>query len=204
MFTGLIEEIATIADAQPIARGRRFRVRASSGLDLSPGDSVALSGVCLTVESRDPGRGLFQVSATGETVRRTTAKRWRAGTRLHLERALKLGDRLGGHLVQGHVEAIGRVARAARDGDGFMLAIALPREVSRYVLLKGSIAIDGVSLTVAVRVGSECRIQIVPETLRRTLLGTYRAGREVNIEADMLGKYAESLAGSRAGGARRP
>lgn len=204
MFTGLIEEIATLVDTQPFSGGRRLRVRAADAArQLAPGESVALSGVCLTVESCEAERGEFTVSAIAETLRRTTIAGWRRGSRVHLERALAVSARLGGHLVQGHIDGVGRVTRAALTRGGFTLAVALPAPLRRYVVSQGSIALDGVSLTVAGLAGTVCRVGIIPETLRRTLIGTYRPGRAVNIEVDILAKYAAALLGGQTGGERR-
>lgn len=195
MFTGLIEAIGTVRAVAPFSGGRRFEIEAPGiAQALHEGDSVACLGICLTVESSDRVRGRFTVAAVGETLARTTASRWRPGRRLHLERALSAGDRLGGHFVQGHIDATARVVAAGKRAGGFRLSIRLPRECARYVVAKGPIAIDGVSLTVARVTGGVCEMAIIPETLARTIIGSYRSGGQVNLEVDLMGKYAESLA----------
>ncbi len=194
MFTGLIEEIVTLQEVRPFPGGRRLSVRAAGVLSqMERGDSVALNGVCLTVEALDRTAGLFEVTAVEETVRRTTAGDWRRGRNLHLEQALAAGGRLGGHLVQGHVDGVARVVRIGRERREFVYTLALPSELRRYVVVKGSITVDGVSLTVGDLSAGRCRIFIIPETLARTLIGSYRAGERVNIEVDLVAKYVESL-----------
>jgi riboflavin synthase len=196
MFTGLIEELATLVAAEPFAGGARFRVRSGLTADqLATGDSVALDGVCLTVERIDEAAGEFVVAAVPETLRRTTAGIWRRGRRLHLERALAANARLGGHLVQGHVDGIGRVLRAGAEGREFVVRILVPPELRRYVVPKGSIAIDGISLTVGEARRDGCRVYVIPETLTRTRVATYRPGERVNLEVDLVAKYVESLLG---------
>lgn len=194
MFTGLIEELVTLIAAEPFGGGWRFRVRSRLAADgLAAGDSVALDGTCLTVEQIDAAAGEFTVAAVEETLRRTTAGSWRRGRELHLERALAAGERLGGHLVQGHVDGIGRVVRAGREGREFVVRLTLPAELRRYVVPKGSIAIDGISLTVGEAQRGGCRVYVIPETLERTRVGSYRPGERVNLEVDLVAKYVESL-----------
>jgi riboflavin synthase len=198
MFTGLIEEIGTLREVRPFAGGRRFRIGAGRLLgDLAAGDSIACDGVCLTVEETGPET--FVVAAVAESLRRTTAGRWQRGRRIHLERALRAGDRLGGHWVQGHVDGLGSVLRAGREGKDFALGVRLPRELCRYVVAKGSLAVDGVSLTVGELHGTTCRLFLIPETLARTHLGALRPGEPVNLEVDLLAKYVESLLPQRGG-----
>lgn len=205
MFTGIVEEVARIAQIQAFRGGRRFRVEASCAGAVHPGDSVSLSGVCLTVETPRSGTGMAEtrrsstgmltVSAVEETLRRTTAGRWRPGSRVHLERALQAAGRLGGHLVQGHVDAVARIVRAGREGREFVLCLRLPAAFRQYVVVKGSLAVDGVSLTVGALSGGLCRLYIIPETLERTLIGSYRPGGQVNLEVDVVAKYVESMMG---------
>jgi len=205
MFTGLIAEVATLAAAAPCAGGRRLQVRAPAGAArLSVGDSVALDGVCLTVERVDSAAGVFDCTAVHETLRRSTAGSWRPGRRLHLESALAAGAALGGHFVQGHVDGVGRVLRVAREGGEIVLQLSIPTALRKYVVAKGSLAVDGVSLTVGRVTGGTCRLYIIPETARRTRLGAYRAGERVNIEVDLLSKYVESLLAPDAARRRRP
>jgi riboflavin synthase len=162
---------------------------------LHPGESVAVNGVCLTAEGVDGAKGTFTVAAVAETLRRTTAAGWRRGTHVHLERAVRAADRLGGHLVQGHVDGVARVVRAGREGRDFVLALAIPEALRRYVADKGALAVDGISLTVGGVTGGLCRLYIIPETLSRTLVAGYRPGTRVNIEMDLVAKYVESLHG---------
>jgi len=194
MFTGLIAEIGTVREARPCAAGRRFLVAAPrTASQLGIGESVACHGVCLTVESVDAAAGTFGVAAVSATLRRTTAGAWRRGQRLHLERAVTADERMGGHWVQGHVDGMARVARAGRGRGGFELWLRLPGTLRRYVVSQGSIAVDGVSLTVAGVRGGLCGVTLVPETLQRTLLGLLRAGDRMNLEVDLVAKYVESL-----------
>ncbi len=203
MFTGLVAEIGCILARQTFAGGARLVISASMGSQLEPGESVAVNGVCLTAEGVDRPAGTFTVAAVAETLRRTTAGGWRRGTRVHLERAVRAADRLGGHLVQGHVDGVARVVRAGREGREFVLALAIPEALRRYVVDKGSLAVDGISLTVGQTKGGLCRLYIIPETLSRTLVASYRPGARVNIEVDQLAKYVESLLGHGRLGARK-
>jgi len=193
VFTGLVAEVAAIERVASFAGGRRFHVSASCARDLQRGESVALNGVCLTVEREGVAAGSFAASAVEESLQRTTAGRWRERSRVHLERALAVGDRFGGHIVQGHVDGVARVMRCGRAGRSFVLAVQLPPELRRYVVAKGSLAIDGVSLTVASLKETILQVAIIPETLERTLIGSYRPGDVVNIEVDVVGKYVETL-----------
>ena len=197
MFTGIIEELALLEQVRPFAGGKRFIIAAECADEVRPGDSVALNGVCLTAESGKPGPGRLIVSAVTETLRRTTAGSWQRGRRLHLERALAAGGRFGGHIVQGHVDGVARVVRAGREGGEFVLALQIPEALRRYVVAKGSLTVDGISLTVGALRGGHCRLFIIPETLARTRVGAYRAGERVNIEVDLVAKYVESMTGAR-------
>jgi riboflavin synthase len=199
VFTGLIEEVGEITEVLDRADGRHLRVRAPRiGPDLVPGASVAVSGVCLTVTAL-PAPARFEVTAVGETLRRTTVGSLGPGRRVNLERPLRVGDRLDGHWVNGHVDATGRIVEARREGQDVSFRISLPGGLGRFVVEKGSIAVDGVSLTVGGVDAGSFRVHIIPETLERTLFRTYREGDEVNIEADILAKYAAKALGSRAG-----
>ncbi|MCK4414287.1 MAG: riboflavin synthase [Candidatus Eisenbacteria sp.] len=194
MFTGLIEEIGLIRRRSPFAGGVRFEIEAPRlAPALSAGDSVACHGLCLTVERLAAGGSGFTVAAITESLRRSTARDWRRGDRLHLEPALRAENRLGGHLVQGHVDGLGRVVRAGREGRETVLALQIPPPLRRYLVAKGSLAVDGVSLTVGAVRGGVCRLFIIPKTLACTLLGNYRPGRPVNLEVDLVAKYVESL-----------
>jgi riboflavin synthase len=201
MFTGLIEEIGVVRETPRCLGGLRLRIAAPRTVaDLSCGDSVACDGVCLTVEDVDAQAGVFAATAVEATLRRTTVGLWRRGHRLHLERALAVGDRLGGHWVQGHVDGVARILRAGRGGRGFELWLRVPAALERYIVPQGSLAVDGVSLTVAARRGSRCGVALVPETLERTRLGAGRPGDRVNLEVDPLARIVESLLTGRATG----
>ena len=194
MFTGLVEEMGEVLGIEERAPGRRFWVGAREVLaDTRIGDSLSVSGCCLTVVAREADR--FAVEAVPETLARTTLGEWRVGERGNLERAMRLDQRLGGHLVQGHVDGVGRVTGVAREGDGRRLTLEVPEALGRFVAEKGSLAVDGVSLTVA-RAGAGatgCEIALIPHTLERTVAGTYAPGRRVNLEVDLIARYAARL-----------
>ena len=188
MFTGLVEELGRVEHVEARPDGRRFWIAARRVLsDASVGDSLACSGCCLTAVTVEPER--FAVDAVPETLRRTTLGDWQPGTAVNLERSLRVGDRLGGHWVQGHVDAVGEVLSSAPEGDGRRLGLALPAELRRYVALKGSLAVDGVSLTVAALTNAGCEIAYIPHTLAATSAGAYRPGTRVNLEVDLLARY---------------
>lgn len=196
MFTGLVEDIGTIAAVRPRGAGRVLEVRTSIDLsEVRVGDSVAVDGVCLTVEQL--GAQHFSVTAARETVEHSTVGGFRAGRRVHLERALQLGGRLDGHLVQGHVDALGTVARSTSDRESLVLWIEVPTSVCRYVAPKGSVTIDGVSLTVNELEGCRFRVNLVPHTAARTHLVGLRPGDRVNLETDLLARYLERLLDAR-------
>jgi len=177
----------------PAAGGARLVLRpAALPVDeLVLGESVCCSGACLTVVER--GGGLVAFDAVPETLARTTVGGWRPGTRVNLERALRLSDRLGGHLVAGHVDAVGEVLAVAPEGQGARLTVALPAAIAPLVAEKGSIAIDGISLTVAVAGRDRFEVALIPETLARTTLGAARAGTRVNLEADLVARHVARL-----------
>ena len=188
MFTGLVEEQGRVLAAEPRPEGRRFWIGGSLVMDgLRVGDSLACSGCCLTAIQVERDR--FAVEAVPETLRRTTLGDWHEGTPVNLERSLRLGDRLGGHLVQGHVDAAGRVSAVAAEGDGRRVTFEVPHELRRFVAWKGSLAVDGVSLTVAGLTDTGCEIAYIPHTLAVTTAGAYRAGTRVNLEVDLLARY---------------
>ncbi len=188
MFTGLIEELGRVAAVETRPAGRRFWIAAAHVLDdAHVGDSIACCGCCLTAVAVEPGR--FAVEAVPETLRRTTLGDWRPDTVVNLERSMKLGDRLGGHLVQGHVDAVGEVTVVTPEGDGSRVTLSLPRELHRFVAMKGSLAVDGVSLTVAGLTDAGCEIAYIPHTLRVTSAGGYRPGTRVNLEVDLWARY---------------
>ena len=192
MFTGLVEEMGTIEHAEPDEGGRRLVVTAPVvGQGLTIGDSVSLNGCCQTVV--DTGGASFTVVAVPETLRRTNLGELVEGDRVNLERPVRLMDRLGGHLVQGHVDAVGRVRVVREEAPGWWLSIAADREVMRYVALKGSVTVDGVSLTVAGVDEGGFEVAIIPHTWEATILSQYRPGSEVNLEVDLLARYLERL-----------
>lgn len=192
MFTGLVEELGRVQSVEERPAGRRFWIAATRVLeDASVGDSISCSGCCLTAVAVEPGR--FAVEAVPETLRLTTLGDWRAGTAINLERSLRLSDRLGGHLMQGHVDGVGEVCARAPEGDGARVTIALPGNLARFVALKGSLAVDGVSLTVAGLADSSCEIAYIPHTLAMTSAGSYAPGTRVNLEVDLLARYLARL-----------
>ena len=205
MFTGLVEDVGEIVEVRPQGYGWRLRIRTSIPLEsIREGDSVAVDGVCLTAEGR--GAGCFEAVAGRETLERSTLGAARAGRRVHLERALALGDRLGGHLVQGHVDGLGRVVRSEDRRESWVLWLEVPQGLTRYIAAKGSLCVDGVSLTVNELVGTELRLNVVPHSAKVTRLAGLRAGDSVNLEVDILAKYVERLlgAGDSTGGGLTP
>jgi riboflavin synthase len=196
MFTGIITDIGRIASVEE--RGD-LRVTIASRYDtagLAIGASVACSGVCLTVVAKAPGQ--FSVDVSAETRRRTAAAQWSAGRRLNLERALKVGDELGGHIVTGHVDAVATVVAVTPEGDSRRVEFAVPPAIAPFVAPKGSIAVDGVSLTVNDVVdrsdgATHFAVNIIPHTAEWTTLAEIEAGREVNIEIDVLARYLSRM-----------
>jgi len=192
VFTGLVEETGRVETIAERPAGRRFVISARTVLaDARTGDSLALNGCCLTVTSI--AAGTFTVEAVPETLARTTLGDWREGDAVNLERALRLDQRLGGHLVQGHVDGVGTVASMVEEGDGRRLALDLPPDLARFVAEKGSLAVDGVSLTIARVHGTRCEIALIPHTLAVTVARDYRPGRRVNLEADLVARYLARL-----------
>ena len=191
MFTGIIREVGTIEAVDVTAAGARIRVRAAVADDMRDGDSVSVDGVCLTAAASDEGR--FEADVMNQTLALTTLGALEAGRRVNVEPALRAGDPLGGHLVQGHVDGAGRVTSVSADGFARRLTIALPEDVGRYVAARGSVAVDGVSLTVAALGPDGLEVSLIPETLERTTLGELEEGSEVNVEVDVVARYAERL-----------
>ena len=191
MFTGLVDDVGTIERVATTGAGREFHIRC--GYDaVRAGESIAVNGVCLTV--RDQGPRWFAAAAMTTTVARTTMGRWSAGRRVNLERALRVGDPLGGHLVQGHVDGIGRIRDVRQEGDARLVDVRLPASLAELVVPRGSIALDGVSLTVSdVLDGDAVRVSLIDYTLRHTTLGDWRRGDEVHVEGDIIGKYVQRL-----------
>jgi riboflavin synthase len=196
VFTGIVEAAASVRRLERSGTGARLVVpRPRPGWELATGDSVAVSGCCLTVAELAGDDVAFDLSA--ETLARTTLGELAPGARVNLERAARLSDRLGGHLVSGHVDGVGRVLEVAAAGDGGReVRFEVPATLERYLIEKGSITLDGVSLTVVEPRGATFRVALIPETLRRTTLGDARTGTRVNVEADLVGKWIEKLVGS--------
>ena len=196
MFTGIVQDIGCIVALEPRAGDVRLRV-AVERLPLSAvrlGDSIAVSGVCLTVVEHDAGS--FAADVSNETLSRTTLGTLRAGSSVNLEPALRAGDPLGGHLVSGHVDGLGRLVALAQDARSWRMRFATPPELARYVARKGSIAIDGVSLTVNEVEGREFGVNIIPHTFEVTTLGRLVPGQPVNLEIDQVARYVERLLGA--------
>jgi riboflavin synthase alpha subunit len=192
VFTGIIRERGRVAAIEGGADGVRLTVEApETAAAVAPGDSVALAGVCLTAVAVPNGRIVFD--AVPETLRRSTLAQITPGDDLNIEPAVRAGDPLGGHYVQGHVDGVGRVHAVEREGDGTRVWIEAPAEVLRYCVEKGSVTVDGVSLTVAALSEDGFAVALVPHTLAVTTLGALLAGKEVNLEADVLAKYVERL-----------
>lgn len=194
MFTGLVEACGTVAALTPLPKKSGQRIRLASALLAQPmalGDSLSVDGVCLTVVAMRPGE--VDVEAGPETLLRTTLGALAVGQSVNLERALRLGDRLGGHLVSGHVDGVGEVLLSAARGDSWDLEIGCGAELLRYVIEKGSIALDGISLTVNTVTAASLSVSLVPHTQSVVKLHQKRAGDRVNIEVDLIGKYVEKL-----------
>lgn len=198
MFTGLIEDVGEIAEVAPVpSGGARLGVRTRlAGADLSRGASIAVDGACLTVIDRKDGA--FSADVSVETLRRTTLSELRAGDAVNLERPMTLGERLGGHLVLGHVDGVGRIRSREQAGEAARVVVELPRDLLPLVVEKGSVALDGISLTVNELLGPDAiSLMIIPETLRATTWGKKRAGDRVNVEADILAKHVARLLAAR-------
>jgi riboflavin synthase len=198
MFTGLIEDIGRIAAISPLPSGKGLRLTLAAPLFAEPmplGASLCTDGVCLTVVAcrPAPGHGEVDVEVGPETLSRTTLGRRQPGHPVNLERALRLSDRLGGHLVTGHVDGVGRVATRTGRGEALDLCIALPPALARYVVEKGAIAVDGISLTVNAVTEAAFAVSLIPHTQARTTLESRGPGQEVNLEVDIIGKYVEKL-----------
>ena len=207
MFTGIVEELGRVVRLETVEDCARLTVEAPTVTqDVSLGDSVSVNGCCLTVAAMHGNT--FTADLMAETLTRTTLGSQAPGDRVNLERALRATDRLGGHIVQGHVDATAEVLDRSHGEHWDLLRVGLPWEIARYVAVKGSVALDGVSLTVVDVVddasptpgaGASLSVGLIPETLRRTTLGTRRPGERVNLEVDVMAKYAERLLGARLG-----
>lgn len=199
MFTGIITDVGDIAAITPTAQGQLHRLRVACRYDqstIADGASIACNGVCLTVvaSGRTADKTWFDVDAAAETLALTTAKGWGRGTRLNLERALRIGDELGGHIVAGHVDGVAVITQREDLPDMARFTLRAPRPLARFIAPKGSVTLDGVSLTVNT-VDDDCfSVLIIPHTLGATTLGDWRSGREINIEVDLMARYAARLA----------
>ncbi len=193
MFTGIITDIGRVRSVAQTARDRRYEVETAwdvSGIDL--GASISHGGVCLTVVekgSRPEGGGWFAVEVSGETLDKTTLGEWSAGTSVNLERATRVGDELGGHIVSGHVDGLGTVVEITPEGGSHRIVIEAPAPLHRFIAAKGSITVDGVSLTVNAVDGRRFGLNIIPHTWEATTLGALKVGSAVNLEIDMLARY---------------
>ncbi|MEW6448044.1 MAG: riboflavin synthase [Bacillota bacterium] len=192
MFTGIVEELGRIRGITRQAVSAELHVTADKVMEnLRVGDSVAVNGVCLTVTAlKDKG---FTADVMAETLARTNLGELRTGDRVNLERALRLGDRIGGHLVTGHIDGVGRILRKIRQEIASVFTIEAPPEVARYLIKKGSVAVDGISLTVVEAGDDEFTVSVIPHTGAVTTLGFKQPGDTVNLEADMIGKYIEKF-----------
>jgi len=200
MFTGIIEEIGSIRRLATVPSGARLDIGAGKVLeDAKLGDSIAVNGVCLTVVAQ--GSDYFAADVSAETLRRTSLKAARVGARVNLERPLTPSARLGGHIVQGHVDGTGEFIEARQAGAGWVVRVGFPPELGRYIVEKGSIAVDGISLTVAALEAKWFEIAIIPHTWSATNLGTLERGAPVNLEVDIIAKYVERLLAQPLGGA---
>ena len=192
MFTGIIEELGTIRTIATAREGARVEVAARAVLaDARLGDSIAVNGVCLTVV--ELARDGFAADVSAETLRRTSLKQARSGTRVNLERPLTPSTRLGGHIVQGHVDGTGQFLDARASGDGWVVRVGFPAELARYLVEKGSVAVDGISLTVAALDEAWFEIAVIPHTWNVTNLSSLERGAAVNLEVDIIAKYVERM-----------
>jgi len=192
MFTGIISNIGAVAQRD---RGR-FTIRCAYAADgIAIGASISCDGACLTATTvaADGTGSLFTVDVSNETLSKTTLGEWQAGRRINLERALKAGDELGGHIVSGHVDGVGRIAAMRADGDSRRFSIEVPPELARYIAAKGSVALDGISLTVNETEENLFGINIIPHTLTHTTLGAKKPGDRVNLEIDVVARYVARL-----------
>jgi len=194
VFTGIVEDKGRVVRLERQGPRNRMTLEVPMSLtELSLGDSINVNGVCLTIVEKK-GQ-VITVDISSETLQRTNLSTIREGDEVNLERALRLADRLGGHFVTGHVDGVGTITEERKEGDFLHIRIRMPQSVMKYVVQKGSIAIDGISLTVNECQGDEIRITLIPFTLQRTTLLEKRVGERVNVETDILGKYVESLLG---------
>ena len=199
MFTGIVTDMGEIVSLTPTAQGQLHRLRIACNYDrsgIADGASISCNGVCLTVVASgiNQGRTWFEVDAAAETLGMTTAKHWTVGTKLNLERALKIGDELGGHIVAGHADGVASIIKRDDLPDMARFELRTTRELARFIAAKGSVTLDGVSLTVNAVDGVMFSVLIIPHTLKVTTLGGWRARGEVNLEVDLMARYAARLA----------
>ena len=188
MFTGIITEIGKVKSKN----GNIMAVSApNTARDLNPGDSVCVNGVCVTVIENTPS--IFKANLLGETIGRTNLAKLKIGDAVNLELSLKAGDRIGGHIVTGHVDCVGRLVRNYKKGNDKIIEIEVPYSLVKYVVIKGSVSIDGVSLTVVKKIGNRFTVHLIPYTLKYTTLGNKRVGSLLNVEIDILARYAGGL-----------
>jgi len=215
MFTGIVEDLGEIETVEHLGDFARIHVRSAKvSEDARPGDSIAVNGVCLTVTLLIAGRSGdtsppkggppsgFIADVMGETLARSSLKEAHPGTKVNLERSVRMQDRLGGHLVQGHVDGTATIISRVPEGHWEVVRISLPADLSRYVVHKGSITVDGISLTVSAIAGDWFEVSLIPETLNRTTLGIKAPGETVNLEVDVMAKYVEKLLVAEKDGAR--
>jgi riboflavin synthase len=197
MFTGIVEDVGRVKGIKTGAKEAilTIEVKKIGAWEIRLGDSIAVNGVCLTVTS--VGKNTFTVEASHETLRRTNLSKLKVGSKVNLERSLRVGDRLGGHIVNGHVDGLGKVDSMEKRGKSIEVWFSLPPELSRYVVEKGSIAVDGVSLTVNAVNGNRFSVNIIPYTQEATIFSELRPGDQVNIECDIIGKYVEKFVSER-------
>lgn len=191
MFTGLIQDVGSVESVDSGAEGARLRIATSLGGGIGPGDSVSVNGACLTATKADADG--FETEAMNQTLEVTALGGLDAGARVNLELAMQASDRLGGHVVQGHVDGVGEVVAVEEDGFAKRLRIALAPELLRYAIDRGSVTLDGVSLTIAELGEGWIEVSLIPETLGRTTLGEAGPGRKLNVECDVVAKYVERL-----------
>jgi len=192
MFTGIIEGLGRITGIRSAVGGKRIAIDAGFDLDGSKiGDSIAVNGACLTAVTITKSR--FEVDVSPETVDKTTLKNIKVGEQVNIERALRLSDRLDGHLVSGHIDGTGRITHKTRKGNAILVGISVAKSLTRFMIPKGSVAIDGISLTINTCDEGNCEVSIIPHTSEITTIGIKHVGDAVNIETDMLGKYVEKF-----------
>ncbi len=198
MFTGIVEEVGVVEAIEPLDQASRIRIRGQIVTsDVKPGDSISVNGVCLTVV--EPAAGVFSADVMAETLSRSSLAAIEVGAAVNLERAARVDSRLGGHIVQGHVDGVGCISGIQEQENWTLMTIGIPTELSRYLVEKGSITVDGVSLTVVSVNLSEFVISLIPTTLAETTLGSKAPGDTVNLEVDVIAKYVEKMLEGRIG-----